>query len=401
MVGDPEQLLAQGESRRRATFLELFFDVVFVFALTRVSARAADALAGPGFITPRVVLVGVAKAMFLLLALWTIWQFTAWTTSRYDPCHSSVQLVIVIALVASTVMGVAIPHAFSDHGLAFAVAYVVAQVSRPVVLALILRGELQALKLRMLITFSVTGVAWIAGALVEHGWRGALWALALGAETAVARAGWPVPGLGRSPLTRLDIAGEHLAERYQQFFFVALGEAVLVTGLVYSDSGFGAGQTIAFSAALATALLIWRIYFYRAGQILPEAVAKSRNPGWMGQSTADSHLTMLAGIVTCAVGFELVITRPFGHSPVPWIGAILGGPALFTIGRARFEYEVFSRVSPSRIIVLVVLVALFPIMIHLPPLAALIAATLVLGAMAVGNLRASWKRPAEPPSPPR
>lgn len=400
MIGDPERLLTEGESRRRASFLELFFDVVFVFALTRISARAAEALAGPDFHTPTAVIIGVAKAGFLLLALWTIWQSTAWSASRYDPCHGSVQLVIVIALVASTVLGVSIPHAFSQHGLAFAVAYVVAQVSRPLVLALALRGERQMLKLRMLITFSVTAVAWIAGGLLDHVWRGLLWALALGVENLAGRVGWPVPGLGRSPSEQLNIAGEHLAERYQQFFLIALGEAVLATGLVYSNSGFGPGQTVAFAAALATALLIWRIYFYRAGQVLPEAVTRSREPARMGLSTADSHLIMLAGIVTSAVGFELAIGRPTEQAPIPWIGVIFSGPALFAVGRTRFEYEVFSRVSPSHMLALVVLAALFPVMIRLPPLVALATTTAVLAAVALIDVIRSRKRPPEPASPP-
>ncbi|MFG1800851.1 low temperature requirement protein A [Micromonospora carbonacea] len=160
------QLASAGTTR--ATFLELFFDLVYVFALTRVSARAFEDLAveagGTGGWSP---FTGTGKTLLLLLALWSVWQGTAWTTSRYDPYHFGSQAVVVTALVASMVMGVAIPRAFTVSGLAFAAAYVVAQVSRPLLLLVALgRHEYRPLKLRMLITYLFLGVFWLAGAFL-------------------------------------------------------------------------------------------------------------------------------------------------------------------------------------------------------------------------------------------
>ncbi len=201
----------------RATFLELFFDLVFVFALTRISDRSFEDLAlEAGGTTGWSPITGGGKTLLLLFALWAVWQGTAWTTSRYDPNHLWVQTIVLTALVASMVMGVAIPRAFTESGLAFAVAYVVAQVSRPGILVLTL-GERQyrRLKLRMLIVFCVSGVFWLTGAFVPTDVRIALWGMALGIEYLATRTGWPVPGLGRSTVSRWDIAGQHLAERYQ------------------------------------------------------------------------------------------------------------------------------------------------------------------------------------------
>ncbi|WP_406081731.1 low temperature requirement protein A [Micromonospora sp. NBC_00858] len=390
----------KGEETHRATFLELFFDLVLVFALNRITTRAVgDFAADPG--TLGVIFSDVGKTLVLLLALWAIWHVTAWTTSRYNPRHEAIQLVVIVRLLAAMVMGVAIPGAFTHRGLAFAAAYVTAQVFHPLVLAIMLRGsERQNLKLRMLITFSATGILWIVGALVPPGWgRGALWALALGIEFGAARFGWPVPGLGRSPLWKWEIQGEHLAERYQSFFLIALGESVLVIGLTYSDNSFSAGRTIAFAAALATTVLIWRIYFYRAGQVLPEAVSKSKQPARLGRSTADSHMIMLAGIVTTSIGYELTIDHPYGEVPPPWLAVVLGGPALFMVGRSRLEYEVFGRVSRARIVVLVVLVALFPLLMPTRPLVGLVAAALVLGGAAVADWRRARGAPPEPAKP--
>ncbi|MEU8264250.1 low temperature requirement protein A [Micromonospora sp. NPDC048999] len=397
----PGPLAGEGKAKQQqATFLELFFDVVFVFGLTRISLRGTEGLIGPEVHHPAVVIAGLLKFVFLLLALWSVWHLTAWITSRYDPYGSIIQLVVIVALLSSMVMGVAIGKAYGNGGLALAIAYVTAQMSGPLILTIRLRDrEQRRLKLRMLVTFAVTGLAWISGGLMEQHWRGALWALALGTEYVAARTGWPVPGLGRSRVAKLAIAGAHLGERYQQFFLIALGESVLVSGRAYAEGSFGAGHSVAFALALIMSVLIWWIYFHRAGQILPDAVGRSTRPGRMARSTADSHLIMLIGIVTTAIGCHVGIQQPHGRAPLAWVAVILGGPAMFTIGRSRFEHEVFGRVSPSRIVVVAALAALFPVMLHLPPLAALGATAAVLAAAAAADARRARGHPPEPPSP--
>ncbi|TDC42324.1 low temperature requirement protein A [Micromonospora sp. KC213] len=387
---------------QRATFLELFFDLVYIFALTRISFRAFEDLA----LDPRGTdgwspITGGGKTLLLLLALWAVWQGTAWTTSRYDPRHSWLQTIVFIALAASMVMGVAIPRALTTAGMAFAVAYVTAQVSRPAILLLALRRHpYRGLKLRMLITFSVTGVLWIAGALLPVGTRAALWALALALEYVAARLDWPVPGMGRSPVSRWEIAGEHLAERYQQFFLIALGETILITGLTYSTRSYDPAPTAAFAVAVVTSVLFWRIYTQRAGLILAEAVTRSRRPAATGRSASDTHLVMVVGLVATAIGYELTITYPLRHPEAAWIAMIIGGPVLFLAGRARFEYEVFGRVSPSRWVAVGVMLVPVPWLVHAPPLLSAALAALVLAGVAVVDARRARGKPPEQAAPP-
>jgi len=393
--GSPEQ-------SDRPTFLELFFDLVFVFALTRIVARIDEGLTSdPGGNQLWDVTLGFFKAVVLLLALYAVWQGTAWSTSRYNPDSSVVQIVVIIALVCSMVMGVAMPRAFSSSGLAFAIAFCVAQISRPLLLRMaVRRPDRRALKLRMLITHSTLAVPWLAGALVT-GWpRGLLWGAALVAEYILLRYGWPVPGLGRSTSSRSDIAGGHLAERYQQFFLIALGETILVIGLTYSAGNFNASRTAAFAVSVATSLLIWRIYFHRAGLILAEAVAASTHPATIGRSAANTHVLMTIGIVATAAGYEISIDHAFDHPKVSWLIPILGGPALFIAARSRLEYEVFARVSPSRIVSIVALLVLAPVVLFVPTLVTSAAAAAVLGAAAVADLRRSRGAPPEPAAPP-
>ncbi|MFC3500075.1 low temperature requirement protein A [Micromonospora krabiensis] len=386
----------------RATFLELFFDLVYVFALTRISARAFEDLIeeDAGAKAWQAVTAG-GKTLLLLLALWAVWQGTAWTTSRYDPRHAWLQCIVITALVSSMVMGIAIPRAFSTTGLVFAVAYVVAQVSRPLVLMIALGPHVyRRLKLRMTLIFSATGVLWITGAFLPTNPRVILWTSALLAEYLAARFGWPVPGLGRSTVSRWEIAGDHLADRYQQFFLVALGETILVAGFSYSKGPYGGGHAAAFALALATTIVLWRIYIQRAGQIFAEAVTKARHPATIGRSAADTHLVMVIGLTAVAIGYELVIDHPTMPPAGPWLAMVIGGPVLFLAGRARFEYEVFARVSPSRWIAALVLLAASPLLMRTPALVASAVAVLVLAAVAVADARRAAGRPPEAAAPP-
>ncbi|MGC4814582.1 low temperature requirement protein A [Micromonospora sp. DT228] len=386
----------------RATFLELFFDLVYVFALTRISARAFEDLTdGPAREHVMAAITGSGKTLLLLLALWSVWQGTAWTTSRYDPYRVPLQTVVITALVCSMLLGVAIPRAFSETALMFAVAYVVAQVARPVILSLALGAHpYRRLKVRMAVVFSVSGVLWITGALLPTNMQVTLWTAALFLEYLAARCGWPVPGLGRSTISKWEIAGEHLAERYQQFFLVALGETILVAGFAYSEGPYESGHVWAFALALATSILLWRIYVQRAGRILGEAVVKARHPATIGRSAADTHLVMVVGLAATAIGYELIIQHPLEQIPGPWLAMALGGPALFLAGRARLEYEVFARVSPSRWIALLVLAASAVPLLFLPGVAASAVGVLVLAVVVVVDARRAHGAPPEAAAPP-
>ncbi|MGK5741572.1 low temperature requirement protein A [Micromonospora sp. URMC 103] len=401
-TGGKIRLTPTAQDPGRATFLELFFDLVYVFALTRISARAfGDLAANDGHAHGWSAIAGGGKTLLLLLALWSVWQGTAWTTSRYDPRHGWVQGIVITALLASMVMGVAIPEAFTTTGLMFAVAYVVAQVSRPLTLLVALGPhEYRRLKLRMTIVFASTGVLWIVGALLPTNPRVALWTAALVVEYLVARFGWPVPGLGRSTISKWDIAGEHLADRYQQFFLVALGETILVAGFAYSRGPYEVTHAAAFALALATSIALWRIYIQRAGQILGEAVTRARHPATIGRSAADTHLVMVVGLAGVAIGYELVIDHPFDPPPAAWLAVVIGGPILFLAGRARLEYEVFARVSPSRWIAILVLLALTPLLARIPAVMASGAAVVVLAAVALADARRARGRPPEAAAPP-
>jgi len=143
-----------------------------------------------------------------------------------------------------------------------------------------------------------------------------------------------------------------------------------------------------------------RIYFQRAGTLLTAAIEAAPRPARLGQFGIYIHLIMVAGILATGVGNALVIDHPHGRLDPVWLAVIFGGPALFLAGRSTLEYEVFARVSRSRLIGLLALAALAPAMVLLPPVLASTTAAVVVAAVAVRDAMREWKRPPEAPSPP-
>jgi low temperature requirement protein LtrA len=394
-----ELLRREGVGPGRATFLELFFDLGYVFALTRVAFRLFDDLT----VHRHIVLTSVAETTLLFLAIWLVWSRGAWVTSWYDPRHPAIQLVLVGMMLGSMLMAVALPEAFGGRAGIFVGAYVAVQVGRPLTEILVLRGEQWLIPARILCWSGASAVPWIVGASVGGGpARGVLWTLALALDYTGAAFGHPTPRLGRTRSGEWGVvSGEHLAERYQQFLNIALGESILVVGLTFAADGLGPYRTIGFLASFTTTILLWRIYFYRAGQVLADAIATSSRPAGFKLSAPYTQLVMVGGILATGVGSELVIEHPREHLDPAWLAVIFGGPALFLAGRSRFEYEVFARVSWSRVIGLLALAVLAPAMVPLPPLWAGATATVVLAGVALGDAMRARKRPPEAPSPRR
>ncbi|MGW4465721.1 low temperature requirement protein A [Micromonospora sp. NPDC004704] len=390
-------LLRDAESSQRATFLELFFDLVFVFALTRISQRLIT-----DFNSERRILLSEAgQTLLLFLALWLIWTFTSLVTSRLDPDQPAIQLVVVGTMFGAMVMAVAVPKGFGERAIIFAGAYITVQIGRTVFLFFAHRAE-RDVGVRVSVWLGLSAVPWLLGGVVDDVTvRGVLWTIAILIDYGGAITGWPLPVLGPARTTEVPIAGEHLAERYQQFLLITLGESILVIGLTFSGSSFAIDRTTAFLVAFLTSVLIWRVYFHQAGHLLPLAITTARQPGRFGRSMSFSHLFMIAGIVLTAVGYELSIAHPLGHTTPVWLYTILGGPALFLAGRSQFEYQVFARVSWSRIGGLIALVLLVPGLLHVPPLGVSAAAAGVLAGVAIADaLRSRGRTVPETPTPP-
>jgi low temperature requirement protein LtrA len=386
------QLLRRPDQPQRPAFLELFFDLASVVALFQLSHG----------LTQDLTRSGAFQTLVLLLALWWTWFSTAAITNRLDPQRPAIQLLVIATMLGTLVMAAALPEAFDRRGRLFAAVYVVIQVGRGIFLFLATRGhDVQRVSAQTLFWFVVSAVPWLVGAFAHGTGRVALWALAVAVQYMADTLHYPTPRLGRWRTSEWTVAGEHLSERYQQFFIVALGELILVSGLALGRSNFEAQRSAAFVVSFLSTVLLWRIYIVRAGELLAAAIAASPDPVRVSRFAAYPHLSMVAGIVITSVAEDLVIEHPTGHTPLTRVVIIFGGPALFLIGRAHLEYTVFGRVSRDRWIGLLALVALTPAMLLARPLLTAAAATAVLAGIAIADATRARAYPSEPPSPPR
>ncbi|MGW4466668.1 low temperature requirement protein A [Micromonospora sp. NBC_01796] len=359
-TGRGSTLIRDPSQPQRATYVELFYDLVFVFTLARLAEALIEDLHP----------LGAYEALILLLATWWVWSYTNLATDTLDSQRPAVQLLVIAIMFGSLVMSTAIPDAFDGRGPLFASAYVGIHLGRSVVLAFILRHHrLRNRPLRGIFWFGVSGVLWFVGAFVTGGLRVLFWTVALAVDYLVPVLRWPTPKLGRSPAWEWNMAGEHLAERYRQFMIIALGETIVITARTFRSSDYGSQRVFAFVTAFATTVLLWWIYFYRTREKLGSAITGSADPGRETKWAGYAHLVMVAGVVLTTVGDELIIRHPYGPMEGSWVAVIIGGPVLFLVGRTMLGHEVFVHVAHPWLVGLVVLVAMAPAMIFLAPVA--------------------------------
>ncbi|MBM0279608.1 low temperature requirement protein A [Micromonospora tarensis] len=396
-AGPGARLLRSPTSSGRATFLELFFDLAFVVALTRVSQRFAELSDDTGW----ALVAGFGRTLLLFLALWLIWSHTAWITSRYEPEQAVIQAVVVGTMFAGLVLAVTLPRGMEERALPFAVAYLSVMVVRPLVVAVALRGHPRRLVPFRLAAWAVASAPlWLAGALGPDRIRLPLWAAALAVDYLAWALGWPLPWLGASAVNRWRIAGMHLADRHQQMILIALGESILVIGMVFGGADYSAERAAAFAVAFTTSALLWRLYFYRAGLLLTEALDRAGMPGKLGTASERTHLLIVLSVLVTGVGYEMVIDHPYGPPRPSWLLFVVGGPVLFLLARMRLEYEIFGRVARSLLIGTVVLLLFTPALFHWTPMVALSVVAVVLAVVALLDARRSRRRPLEVSAPP-
>jgi low temperature requirement protein LtrA len=366
----------RGGADARVAPIELFFDLVYVLAVTQLTHQLLTHL----------TLRGAVETLLLLVAVWTAWMYTAWVTSWFDPSTLPVRLMLIGVMLGSLLMSAAIPEAFGDRGLEFAGAFVAIQVGRTVwVLAVVgRRHELSANFQRVSLWLFATGVVWLAGAVAEGDTRLAIWTLAVVLEVAAVWLGFPVPGLGRSQTAEWTIAGEHLAERCLLFVIIALGESIIVTGAGFGELPVAPETTAAFVVAFVGSVAFWWIYFDRGAELGMEIIARSDDPGRLGRSAYSYfHIPMIAGIIVAAAADEELIAHPLDPATAETAALILGGPALYLAGNALFKWSLWEYVPWSRIAAIGALAALIPVAMVSSALVLSVCAMAVVVALAV------------------
>jgi|SRR4051812_47786236 low temperature requirement protein LtrA len=348
------QLRTGGE--HLVTPLELFFDLVMVFAFTQVTRLLVD----------QPTWEGVLRGMLVLAALWSAWNGYAWLTSATDVDEGGVRLSMLASMGAMLVVAIAVPGAFGDDAVLFGVAYLVVRVLHLLLSALVARDEpaSQGALLRFAPT-AILGASLIVIAAFLDEWRVAVWIVAL----AIDYLGPVVIGIGRG----WAIAPEHFAERFRLIILIALGESIVAIGL-------GAGPELDSRVLMAVALgvvlvsALWWLYFDVAA-----IIARARLVQLTGVQRArlarDSynylHLPMVAGIILLAFGVETVLHGVTEALDTVTAVGLCGGTALYLLGHVAFLFRATHYVFRLRTIGAGVLLVLTPAALAMPALATL------------------------------
>ncbi|HWW90166.1 MAG TPA: low temperature requirement protein A [Solirubrobacteraceae bacterium] len=336
-------VMREGE---RVTSLELFFDLVFVIALTQCTALIA--------LTP--TWEGAVKGLLVLGLLWWSWVGYSWLTSVVDPEEGSVRLAMFAAMAALLVADLCVPRAFGGEAVLFVVAYAVVRVAQIALFMLASRGDL-------LLRRSVLGLAvgtavgiglLIVGALIGGGLQIGIWGLALALDALgpflFGAEGWKlVPG--------------HFAERHGGIIIIALGESVLAIG-AGASAGLDAGIVAAAVLGMVVAAALWWAYFDVVALVAARRLAKAQGLE-RNEIARDSysylHFPMLAGIMLVAVGLKRTLAHvgdPLGLVPA---AALLGGAAIYLLAHVAFRYRNVHSLNKQRLFSAVLLLALVPV----------------------------------------
>lgn len=321
-----------GGGHAPVSYVELFFDLVFVFALTQISHLIIEEMSW----------LGLAEATVTFAAVWWAWIYTTWAANWLDPERVPVRTVLLFVMLASMLMAVALPHAFEGRGAVFVGAYVAIQLGRTLFLAWVMsraEGESGMNMLRIAIWFAVSAAFWIAGVVFAEGAdRLAWWLVALAVEYAGPLAFFWVPFLGRSTVDDWTISGHHMAERAALFIIIALGEGIVVTGATFADEPMTRINTTAFLIAFTGSVMMWWVYFDVGARRGEELIAHHAEPGRVARNAYTYlHMPIAVGMIVVAVSDELLLAHPDGHAEPPLITFTSAGLAIYLLGVGLFK----------------------------------------------------------------
>ena len=386
----PRHLRPRDGSRQETTPTELFFDLVYVFAVTQISHLVIDA---------DLSRASIAQAAFLLLVVWWAWIYATWMVNWFDPGSTKVRLIVACVALTSLLMSAAIPTAFGSEAWLFAGAYVFMQLGRNVAATTLIERDhhLRRVFERLIAWSCLSAPLWLAGAAVDESARPWLWGAALALDVIAPLVGYPTPGLGRSRTDDWDVDGAHFAERFQSFVIIALGESIVITGATASRRGLTAPSVLALAVAFfVTGALFW-LYFGEMAKGSMRTIAESDDPGSLARDAYTYlHLPIIAGIIMVAIADDLLVAHPGEHLTTTGVVMATAGPAVYLLGESMVRLRMIGRLARKRLACVVALVVLGLLGGDVSALALTICVGAVLGILALweaGRLRRPARRP--------
>ena len=367
------QSRSQESAEERVTPLELFFDLIFVFAITQVT----------GLVVANPTWGGLAQGLLVLGVLWWSWAAYAWLTNTINPEEGIVRIAMFGAMGAMLIASLAVPDVFGDDALLFACAYGVVRVAHLLLYAVAGRGDRDMLgAIARLALGSVTGVGLL---FVAAGLDGkpqlAVWAIALAIDLLGAYIGG---GKG------WHLAPGHFAERHALIVIIALGESIVALG-VGATTELSAGVIVAALLGLAIAGSLWWAYFDVVAIVAERRLRETEGNAQLAMardSYSYLHLPMVAGIILFAVGVKKTLGDVGDPLKLIPAVALCGGVAMYLVAHVLFRLRNVRTLNRHRSIVSALLLALIPVAVELPALATLaVVAGLCVGLIAYEAIR--------------
>lgn len=381
-------LARPGHRRSEVGPVELFFDLVYVFAIIQLSHVLIEHLSWEG----------AAQTVVVFAAVWWGWNYTTWAMNWLDPSRTQVQLLCGVLMLTALGMSIAIPRAFEDAAWLFVGCYLLMGVIRPVFMMIAYRGHRLAANYRMLLLWTLlAGVFWVLGAALPAESRLALWVVAVVVDYAAPLAQYRIPGLGSAPMEHWDTDADHLAERNRLVFIIALGESILLMGGSIVASGQLTGS-LALSAVIgfASLFVLWWNYFALAG---PETRGGDSSTTALRSAYAYAHALMVLGAILVAVSIELRLSHD--HLTPATVLVTSAGPLVYLVGNILFLRSRFGRLARSRFIAAAVLMVLtfvaMPLARHLPVIAFSVAVLAVTATLAAHTAYTARRQAQEDP----
>jgi len=359
---------AQVEAGQRVTPLELFFDLVFVFAITQVT----------GFLSRDPTWEGLLKGLLLLGVLWWAWAAYAWLTNTLNPEEGAVRLAVFGSIAAMLIVSLATPHAFGADGVIFGVAYFIVRALHLALYAIGSRGDRELTRaLLRLAPFSIVAPALLVVAgFLKDGPQLLVWGLAL----AIDYLGPAVVGHMRG----WHVSPEHFVERHGLFVIIALGESIVAIGVGAAGHPLSIGVIVAALLGMIVLAALWWSYFdwviFIAQARLAE-LAGTERARLARDLYSYMHLPMVAGIVLFALGMKTTMADV--ESPLPTIPAVglCGGLALYFAAHVATRLRIGGGLGHGRPTATVLLIGLAPLATIVPALVALALVAAVCGVL--------------------
>jgi low temperature requirement protein LtrA len=351
------------EREERVTPLELFFDLVFVFAITQVT----------GMLSGDPTWGGLLRGLLVLGALWWSWAAYAWLTNTVDPEEGPVRLAMLGAMGAMLVVSLAVPAAFGADGVVFGVAYFAVRVLHIALYALAGRGDpdLLGAVLRMTPTATLGPALLVGAGFLDGAAQVTVWVTALALDYLGV-----LPGRGRG----WRVSPAHFAERHGLIVIIALGESIVAIGVGAAGLPLDAGLLAAALLGIGIVAALWWAYFDVVAIVAQRKLGEARGAARAAlarDSYTYLHLPMVAGIVL----FALALKKTLAHvgdslDTIPAVG-LCGGLALYLFAHVAFRLRNVGTLNRPRTVAAAAFVGLFPAALKLPALAALALAAAV------------------------